>query len=269
MKKRAQTLFKQILDFLTNKKFIFNLAGIAAFICIMLFGILQWLRIYTHHGQKLEMPNYIDVSIDEALNDAKSKSFELIVNDSVHIVDVPGGIIRLQNPPGGSWVKQNRKVYVTITKFIADQIDLADIYEIYGANYDLKSAELRGRGVNTVIKETQWDPADGVILEVWYRGRRIISRDDPPDEILVDKGSTLEFVVSSNEGGSFVVADVRGLTVNQARFALRKFQIRKIESPDGKPIENIENAVVLSQDPLPNTYGTSGQSIDLIVAPPN
>ncbi len=269
MKQRLFRLLKELIAFLTNKRFIYHLLGIAAFVIIVIFGVLQWLKIYTHHGQQLEMPDYIDVPFDEAQKDAKSKSFELIVNDSVHIVGVPGGIIRLQNPPGGSLVKQNRKVYVTVTKYTADKIDLADLYEIYGANYDLKSAEMRGRGLNTVVMSRRYDAAENVILEVWYRGERIIGREAPPEQLLVDKGSTLEFVVSSTSQGNFIITDVRNKPVNTARFMLRKFRIGTITSVDGSPIEDVENAIVVSQDPSANTMGTVGQVVDLVVRKPD
>ena len=269
MKQRLVHLFKQILDFLTNKQFILNLIGLIAFVLIVIFGVLQWLKFYTHHGQKLSMPDYINVPLRQAVKDAKDKSFEIIVNDSVHIVEMPGGIIRLQNPKGGSLVKQNRKIYVTVTKYLADKVDLADLYDIYGANYNLKAAEFRTRGLKTRIKETKYDPADNVILEVWQGDRQLINREEPPPNILVDKGSILDFVVSSSAGGSFVVADVRGKTVNQARFALRKFRIGDIRTEDGSMLQNVENAIIVEQDPPAESVGESGQLVHLVVRDPS
>ena len=74
---------------------------------------MLWLRIYTNHGQKLELPDYRNMSVEEARIDAQKKSFELIVNDSLFRVGTPGGIILNQNPEAGSKVKENRKVYFT------------------------------------------------------------------------------------------------------------------------------------------------------------
>ena len=74
----------------------------------------------------MELPDYENTLIDDANKDANKRSFEIIVNDSVHIVGRRGGMIINQNPVKGSLVKENRKIYVTITKFNPDKLTLDD-----------------------------------------------------------------------------------------------------------------------------------------------
>ena len=93
-----------------------NLAFIALFLMGIFLIVTLWLRWYTHHGESLLLPDYRDFSIEDARNDAEKKSFELLVADSVFIVGKKGGLILDQNPKGDSKVKQNRKIYVTVTK---------------------------------------------------------------------------------------------------------------------------------------------------------
>jgi len=89
---------KNIIDFLGNKKFLKQLLYLFAFVIFLIVAAIQWLKYYTHHGQKLEMPNYIGINHVEAKKDAEKKSFVLIVEDSLHIVGKPGGEIIDQNP---------------------------------------------------------------------------------------------------------------------------------------------------------------------------
>ena len=157
--------------------------------------------MYTNHGQKLELPNYIGEPIDSSKDDAKSRSFEIIVNDSVHIVGKSGGLVQIQNPPGGSLVKENRKIYVTITKYKADKVSLEDM-RFYGEDFNQITAQLKTRNIYTNIKSKQFDGINqNSVLEVWYNGKLVIDRRKGAKGLVIDKGDTLDFVISSSQGG--------------------------------------------------------------------
>ena len=91
-------IFQRIL----KSRIVKHLFFIAIFLLLVLGAILFWLSMYTNHGQKLEMPDYVSTHLDDASDDAEDKSFEIIVNDSIHIVGEPGGMIRSQNPLAGA-----------------------------------------------------------------------------------------------------------------------------------------------------------------------
>jgi len=99
---------------------ILSLIAIAVII-----GILQWLKWYTHHGEELILPDYIDKPLVQAENDAADRNFEIVVTDSIFLVGRPGGIIYDQNPKPGSKVKRKRKIYTIVTKSGADMIKVA------------------------------------------------------------------------------------------------------------------------------------------------
>jgi len=110
-----------------------------ALLLLVIFGVtLLWLKAYTNHGQKLELDDYVGVHYQKATKDSKKESFELIVKDSIHKVGQPGGLIIAQNPPGGSLVKENRKIYVDITKYNPDEIALESLSAMYGTQYNSK-----------------------------------------------------------------------------------------------------------------------------------
>ena len=56
------------------------------------------LRWYTHHGEKLILPDFTGQNIAMAASEADDLSFQLIVTDSVFRVAQQGGIILNQNP---------------------------------------------------------------------------------------------------------------------------------------------------------------------------
>lgn len=227
------------------------------FVALVFGGVLLWLRFYTNHGQKLELPQYEGIDYTLAQDDAKSNSFELVVNDSIHIVGKPGGLIWTQNPPAGSLVKENRKIYVDVTKYTADRIDYSSLGNLYGQEYERISSSLATRKIKTTIKSYKPDNGEpDHILEVYYKGQLIDGRNvsvADKKRIKIDKGDVLEFVLSKRGGFEIPVPDVTCRTLSQARAFLNfsKLNLGQIEKIGA--ITDIENAYVIDQIPNVNT----------------
>ena len=113
------------------------------FMLILLIALNLYLRSYTNHGQKLTLPDFNDMHLRDASILATEKTFQIIVNDSTHIVGMPGGVIINQNPKAGSQVKENRKIYVTATKYQSDLIRMKSLPELYGREYEQKRKALK------------------------------------------------------------------------------------------------------------------------------
>ena len=246
MGEKVRYILTEIKLFLTNKQFLLNLLGILLFLIIVIWGVLTWLKIYTNHGQQLMLTDYVDMHISEALEDANKNSFEIIVNDSVHIVGTPGGIIQTQNPRGGALVKEKRKIYVRMSKYQADEMDISGI-SLYGQNYPMKKAALERKGIKTNVIGTKFERlADNIILEVSQKGITLISQSIKPKKLLVDKGSTLDFIISTSKGGTTPIPDLIGNPINRAGFLAPDFRIEIINRGD---VIDESSAIIESQSP--------------------
>ena len=227
-----------------------------------------WLRYYTNHGQKLELPDYVDTFVEDAEKDAEKKSFEIIVNDSVHIVGRQGGMIINQNPQSGSLVKENRKIYVTVTKYNPDKLTLKDLPVLYGADFEQKRKELRYQEINTVIDGYKYDPGEpNHILEVRYNDEIIVSNNIDRPDVEIEKGGTLHFILSEQSGGTTKIPDLVCMTVAEAKFylAAAKLKLGNVQGIEG---ENIDEAYIVQQTPLydPVAIIDMGSQIDVIVS---
>ncbi len=216
-----------VWDYLKSSIFIKQLLFLIGAFLLLIFIILMWLRFYTNHGQKLELPKFIGQNIEEAKTQSEDLSFEIIVNDSIFIVGKPGGIITDQNPKPLSLVKEGRKVYVTITKFGTETVKVADLPTMYGNAFDQKKTELKYRDIECVIKDYIYDPGEpNHILEVWYNNELIISKDGRNNEVEITKGGTLECVVSQRDGGDVTIPDLKCLELEEARFLLESSKLQ-------------------------------------------
>lgn len=241
---------KDFLKFLISKDFLKQLLYVAIFLFIVILLVLFWLRIYTNHGQQIELPNYVNQQVKKAQEDASSRSFEIIVTDSIHKVGKPGGLIIDQNPSAGSKVKEKRKIYVNITKYSADRISVADLPTLYGNDFDQKRTELKYLDITSRIKSEKYDPGEpNHILEVWYDGDLIISNNVLKTDKQIEKGGTLDFVISKREGGSALVPDLvcKRYIEAESNALLSKFQIGTVNEVGD--IQDRNTAYVVKQDP--------------------
>jgi len=253
---------------LTVKKFIIQLLLMALVVILVFAGVLLWLKFYTNHGQKLELPQYEGIHLDKASTDAEKKSFEIIVNDSIHRVGMDGGIILTQNPVAGSLVKENRKIYLDITKHNADLIKLEDLRQMYGREYNSKKQELASLLINSEIKYRRYDPGEANhILEVWYGDEIIEGRGGIKEDVVIEKGATLEFVISGIEGGNVKMRDFTCQLLSQIRTTIEMSRLKIGEIERKGIITDIDNAYVTSQIP-PYVEGETlvmGSTINLVV----
>jgi D-alanine-D-alanine ligase len=237
---------------------------------LLLLIIVQWgLRWYTHHGQKLEMPDFVNTLVTEASIEARNKKFEIIVNDSVFIVGKKGGMIIDQNPEAGSYVKQNRKVYVTITKYETETIRLGDLPVLYGNSFDQKKSELKYRDIDLDIRDYAYDPAEpNHILSVYYNGELVISKDIVKKDVVIKKGTTLECIVSKRDGGDVTIPDLRCMELEEARFILESSKLKLGSVVQKGDVVEGEPQFIINQSPPYDgiTNIKMGESVTVTVA---
>lgn len=230
------------------------------FVALVFAAVLLWLRSYTNHGQKLELPQYEKQAFAEAQKDAEKKSFELIINDSIHIVGQPGGVIWNQNPRAGALVKENRKIYVDVTKYNADLIDLKSLGTLYGQQYDRISKMLSTRKIKTSIKG--YTPDNGEpdhILEVYYKNKLVAGGRGAAKQlknIKIAKGDVLDFILSKRSGFKIAVPDVSCKTLSQAAAFLKFSKLNLGTITQKGAITDKDNAYVISQFPDPSSRDT-------------
>lgn len=265
--------FSEILKFLTSRTFIINLLLIAFFLLFVVFGIFQWLKSYTNHGQRLLLPDYIGTNVVESKSDAQDREFQMIVNDSTHIVGTPGGVVLSQNPKGGSYIKENRKIYVTISKYMPDLISLDVLPSLYGENFEMKSKELRSRQLKPRIMSTKYDPISSyTILEVWYNGEKIVDKSGRKKNVEIEKGSYIDLVVSQPDGGVHTIPRLVGKSLGMAKMILnvRKLLVGEVVESGDIPESERERAIITEQ--YPEYDGTSmlsaGEKINLVISIP-
>ena len=221
---------------------IFGMAVVGFF---LLNSGLKW---YTNHGQRLEVGDYIDLPLAEAKTEIERADFRVQIIDSVFLVDRPPHIVLRQDPPPGAFVKENRRIYLTVTKAVADEVELPSLAGTY--DFDRYLRKLRLLDIEGEVRERVYSNRyqANTILKVFYEGREI-SESQLKQGFSIPKGSKLQFTVSSKEGGLADVPNVTCLTLEEARFFIRDYRLRVGRVETDATVSNPELAYVWRQDP--------------------
>jgi len=223
---------------------------IGAFLGFILLVSL-FLRFFTHHGEALVMPDYVGEYLEIAERDAKSRSFQMHVIDSVFIVGKNGGLILSQNPLFGEKVKRKRKIYVTVTKSKPDEIASSRLPVLYGKSYERKSRELKnGFDLFSKVVGYKYDSGpENYILAVIYEGDTIISGKDKNMDVMIEKGGTLEFILSKSTGGSIDLPNMVCKTYMEALFIAKALRIELKEESESGELADRSSAFIHRQEP--------------------
>jgi beta-lactam-binding protein with PASTA domain len=110
------------LKFLFTRIFLKNLLIAFGIGILLLVASLIWLRIFTHHGQALTVPDLTGLNLDEVEVVTKSKKIRYNVTDSVFFKELPRGTVVKQNPRQGMKVKANRTIYLSMNAMNPERV---------------------------------------------------------------------------------------------------------------------------------------------------
>lgn len=245
-----------------------NLILILLFLIVVFVAIKIGLRWYTHHGEKLTLPDFTSQPIAQAEATAEDQSFKLIVIDSIFKVNQAGGIVLDQNPTENSEVKRGRKIYVTITKYTPEKVKVSQIPELYGKEFERKKNELENAfDIQSEILGYEFDQgAPNQILKVLYNNEEIINSEFRKDNIEIEKGGTLQFILSKNIGGSITMPDLVCKTYDEAAFYVENLNLHIGEITKDGLLEDEQGAFIYDQIPQAGDNILTGDTIQLYLS---
>ncbi len=216
-------------------------------VVFLVFGTLMWLKSYTLHGEKIETPNFMGLSLDEANKLAVENNLRLSV-DSV-FSSLPLNTVILQNPvpfsdTTESWVKSQRIVYLTLVRSTKQKIKLPSIID---NSKSLASTKLTIAGLSPKW-EYEASPYKDVVLDVKYKGNSV------KEGLLLEKESTVTVVVGKGQGGAsqILVPNLVGKTISEANLELtnKNFLLVPVYNcQDCKTASDSASAIIEQQSP--------------------
>lgn len=264
-KEKAKNIGREIFLFLSSGIFLKNLAGMIAVIVGVLALSFFWMSSYTHHGESLQVPSYLDLNIEEAIKQANQQNLKIVVNDSIWSADKPAGTILEQSPIPLSKVKEQRTIYLTITKFQAEEKLLPTLAG--NDNYNYYARRLKQLKINLKIRSKQFSNKleENTILFLYVNDEKVTAR-DLKDGVKVPQGAMVEAVVTTRGGGRVNVPDLVCKKYSEAEFIVGGSELSISVIKDGT-VKSLESAYVWKQNPAysPGKTLGVGATVDVYV----
>ena len=81
---------KEFFSFKTNKFFWLNIVAMIVVVVVMIFGVLKWMDVYTHHGETVVVPDVKGMTTEEAANSmVRDKASKTAITQSTTIIAAP------------------------------------------------------------------------------------------------------------------------------------------------------------------------------------
>ncbi|GAA0873149.1 hypothetical protein GCM10009117_22960 [Gangjinia marincola] len=105
----------RIIQFLKSKTFFIQIGIALIILFLLIFLVLKWLSFTTNHDQKIEVPDLAGFSTDIAAEKLREFNLRYEVLDSANYnPSYPQYAVVEQVPKPGSFVKEDRKIYLTL-----------------------------------------------------------------------------------------------------------------------------------------------------------
>lgn len=243
--------------FLKNKTFYFHFT-IASVICLLFFYfLLLFLNTYTLNSEEFELKDYQGLSVDEIKSEFENNDLVFEIMDSIYTDSVPKGTVYSQQPSSGTFVKEGRKIYLTINCNSSQKFSIPDVY-----NKSEREAKIQLKSHFKVesVYSLEYSDIYSVVTNMKVANKEVV-----PGQMLIE-GTTISLYFGSGRGTSkIVVPNLVGYSKDQALFVLEENKLRLGEIISEGEIIDTSSAIVINQRPLWESRLQSGDMVDIII----
>ena len=179
-KKRKMSFFR----FLKSKSFFIQIAIAFVGVILFIFLLKWWLGFTTNHDQKIQVPDLNKMSLTDVESKLKELDLDFIVIDSAsYNPNYPKQSVIEQFPEAGDFVKEKRKIYLTLNPSKYRDITIPDLN---GRTKRQAMTQLQSIGFK--IGEFSYVPDIGkdVVRGLKYKGRKLKPGEKLPKNSVID-----------------------------------------------------------------------------------
>lgn len=173
-----------IFRFLGSKTFLTQIIIAVVVSVALVLLALQWLKITTNHGEFVTVPDLSKKTLNEVKEILENADLRFEVLDSANFnPGYPRYSVIEQEPIGGSTVKQNRKIYLTINPSGYREVSVPNIIQVTRRNAE---SMLRAVGLEVGRVEYIDEIGKDMVYYIQYQGKKIAPGDQFPKTTKID-----------------------------------------------------------------------------------
>ncbi len=222
------------LRFLLSKKFFGHLGIAIAVGIILILAVLLWLRIYTHHGQAITVPDLSALTTDEVGDVTTSRQLRYEVVDSVFSNELPRGTVLKQNPKANSRVKKNRKIFLTMNAVNPEMVSMPALVGLSN-----RQSRLALQNAGLILGDISYQPdyARNNVLQQMYNGSVINEGTE------ITKGTVIDLVLGMGPSSETTrIPDLIGVGLEAATDMIADYYLNIGAITYDESMENAEDS---------------------------
>jgi beta-lactam-binding protein with PASTA domain len=184
----------QLIKYLKSKIFIRTIITILVVFIVGIFLVMKFLSYKTNHDQRIEVPNLAKMELAEADKSLEELDLNFVVIDSAsYNPEYPPKSIIEQNPEAGDFVKEGRKIYLTLNPSSYRKIVVPNVL---GKTKRQVVTQLTSAGFK--IGESTYIPDIGrdVVRKLQFNGKELKAG------MAIPKNSEIDLVLGDGKGSS-------------------------------------------------------------------
>lgn len=188
-----------IIEYLKSKIFWRTVIFMFLIVVVGLFALNRFLNSFTHHDEKIQVPDLAKMSFDEADQALKALSLQAVVIDSASFnPDYPPRSVIEFDPEAGDYVKENRKIYITLNPSGYGKIAVPNVL-----NKTKRQVETHLKSIGFRIGKYEYIPDLGkdVVRRMKFGGKEL----QPGD--MIPKNSAIDLVLGDGNGQERSIKD--------------------------------------------------------------
>ncbi|MBD2700626.1 PASTA domain-containing protein [Spirosoma sp. BT702] len=172
-----------------------------------------YLPFTTNHGQTITVPDVTNMSYDEMTNVLEDRDLRYEVSDCTFVAGKEPLTVITQYPRANSKVKEDRKIYITLTKRVAPMVSMPKLVDMIDRSAALL---LRSLGLEEGERTYVPDVGKNKVLRQLYNGKEIAAGTPVP------KGAKIDLEIGDGLGNTmFEVPDVVGKPLDEAKLTIQ------------------------------------------------
>lgn len=236
---------KKFVRFFISKQFLINIGVIILVWVAIIFGELYYLKSHTSFGEKIEVPTFYKIHMDDLDEFVSGKGIKYTIQDSVYMDNWPKGTVCWQYPlptdSSGMFIKSGREVLLSVVPINPQMIKMPDVVDM---SKRMAESSLEAIGIRTKISYEPAVEGKGFVLKQQYNGHDIKPGTSIP------KGTRVELIVAQgNNGTTSSLPNLIGLTISEAQARLSNLTLSLYIDCNGCSEEEKPNTIIVEQSP--------------------
>ncbi|HAQ19762.1 MAG TPA: hypothetical protein DCR40_11095 [Prolixibacteraceae bacterium] len=199
-------------EFFKSKTFKYNALAVVVITIFVIVLLMLALRIYTGHGDSVEIPDLKGKTSQEAIALLYDLDLRFQIRDSVYSQEIAPGTVLDQFPKPGMKVKENRTIFVTLCAISQEMIPMPQLTDI---SYRQAINLIESSGL--IAGNVEYKPSEfpNLVLEQKAKGIPVQVGE------MIPKGTVIDLVLGTDRNGeTSEVPTLFGRSLAEAKLTL-------------------------------------------------